>query len=176
MQNRIIFFNSSSWRGYQMIPLSLFSENFRSMAARHLSVRWWFQTRSNSSCSSLVRPSLAWAWYCHQHGPKAQSVSGDTWWNYVLLKDWIATIHDYSFMIVEVYDCWVLVVLRKAGDALGRKAVLLFIFIFVACSCSCSSSSCCWWCWWWCLDAAIYPLPLSMCARGTSIVAAGNPP
>lgn len=52
--------------------------------ARHLSVRWWFQSRSNSGCSSLVRPSLAWAWYCHQHGPKAQSVSGETWWNYNL--------------------------------------------------------------------------------------------
>lgn len=137
-----------------MIPLSLFSENFRSMAARHLSVRWWFQSRSNSGCSSLVRPSLAWAWYCHQHGPKAQSVSGE---------NWIATIHGYSFMIVEVYDCWVLLCFAKPVMRSGARLFLLFIFIFVACSCSCSSS-CCWW-WWWCLDAAIYPSPLSMRAR-----------
>ena len=65
------------------------------------------------------------------------------WWNMVklqefdLLKDWIATIHDYSFMIVEVYDCWVLLCFAKPVMRSGARlfylyfcCLFLFLFLF----------------------------------------------
>lgn len=95
---------------------------------------------------------------------------------FVLLKDWIATIHDYSFMIVEVYDCWVLLCFAKPVMRSGARLfyclslfLLLVLVLVLLLAVGGGGGGV------WTRQYTLYPF---RCARGTStrLFAAGNPP